>query len=331
MGNIYTLKNDNGMVVTLSDFGATLVQILFPDNTGTPVDVTLGYDHISDYEKGGGFFGAVVGRVANRIGKAKFTLNGKEYQLVDNDNGNNLHSGPDFMNKRMWKTVAADDKKVTFALHSPDGDQGYPGAVDITLSYELTADNEIKIGYEAVPTADILLNMTNHSFFNLDGHNAGDVLDQKVFIDADAFTPSDETLIPTGEVRSVTDTPMDFRIAKKIGKEIEADYEPLKIAGGYDHNWVLNGSGYRLVGSLESEKTGIKMEVYTDLPGMQLYTGNFITTEPGRDGAVYKKRQGVCFETQFFPDAINKEEFVSPITKAGEEYKTMTTYKFISK
>ena len=327
---LYTLTNKNGMEIAVSDYGATLVQVIVPDKEGKPCDVVLGYDEAAGYEEGDLFFGAIVGRSANRIGGASFELNGVTYQLEKNDNGNNLHSGMDFYNQRMWKVKETADDYITFELDSPDGDQGYPGAVHIEVTYTLTEDNAGKIAYHAVPDADTLINMTNHSYFNMDGHASGDVLDQEVWIDADAFTRADAESIPTGEITPVEGTPMDFRTKKAIGKEIETDYEALNFGKGYDHNWVLNNKGeFAKVAEMSSEESGITMEVYTDLPGMQLYTGNFIVDAKGKGGAHYHKRQAACFETQFFPDAIHKENFAGPVCEKGETYETTTMYKFI--
>ena len=229
---LYTLTNKNGMEIAVSDYGATLVQVIVPDKEGKPCDVVLGYDEAAGYEEGDLFFGAIVGRSANRIGGASFELNGVTYQLEKNDNGNNLHSGMDFYNQRMWKVKETADDHITFELDSPDGDQGYPGAVHIEVTYTLTEDNAVKIAYHAVPDADTLINMTNHSYFNMDGHASGDVLDQEVWIDADAFTRADAESIPTGEITPVEGTPMDFRTKKAIGKEIETDYEALNFGKG---------------------------------------------------------------------------------------------------
>lgn len=325
---LYVLENRNGMKVSVSDYGATLVQILVPDKDGTLRDVVLGFDDAEGYEASDKFFGATVGRIANRIGGAEFKLNGKTYSLVKNDNDNNLHSGPDFYSKRMWEVKEADDGHVVFSLHSPDGDQGYPGALDVEVTYMLTEDNEVKLYYHAVPESDTIINMTNHSYFNLDGHAAGDILDHEVYLDADAYTRADEQSIPTGEITAVDNTPMDFRVKKTIGRDIEADYEALRFGGGYDHNWVLNGTGSRKIGELSSRASGIAMDIYTDLPGVQIYSGNFLIEEPGKEQAVYKKRQAVCFETQYFPDAVNKDGFEGPVVKAGETYQTVTAYKF---
>lgn len=325
----YVLKNSKGMEAVVSDFGASLLKLYVPDKDGKTQDVVLGYETLEDYENGGDSLGATVGRVANRIGMAEFELNGKKYELTKNDNGKNtLHGGIDSYNKRMWDVKEEDDTHVVFALVSPDGDQGFPGEVKIEVSYTITEENELKIHYHAISDQDTLLNMTNHSYFNLSGHASGTAWNAKVWIDADAFTETDAELIPTGTVVPVEGTPMDFRKEKVVEKEIGADYTPLKLAGGYDHNWVLNGKGFRKAASAESEETGIKMEVYTDLPGIQFYSGNFLAGSKGKEGAVYEKGYGICFETQYFPDAIHKENFESPITKAGEVYDTTTVYKF---
>lgn len=325
----YLLKNKNGMEAKVLDYGATLVSLMVPDREGVVRDVVLGYDEVSGYETGTCYFGATVGRVANRIGKAQFQLNGTVYQLTKNDNGNSLHGGRDYMNQRMWETEKVSEQEITFLLHSPDGDQGYPGAVDIRVTYTVTDADELKIHYHAVPEADTLLNLTNHSYFNLNGHRSGPATGQKARILAQAFTQADAESIPTGEIVSVAGTPMDFRTAKTIGQEIDADYEPLILGKGYDHNWVLDGTGFRKVAEMASDESGICMEVSTDLPGMQFYTGNFVEKESGKGGSIYGKRQGVCFETQYFPDAVNKENFESPVTKAGEVYDTTTVYRFI--
>lgn len=255
-------------------------------------------------------------------------MNGKTYELTANAGVNSLHGGRDYYNKRMWKAEKIEDRSVTFHLCSPKGDQGYPGNADISVTYELTDNNEIIIHYHAVSDADTLMNLTNHSYFNLSGHASGTVLKQEVMIAADSFTRADAESIPTGEIVPVEGTPMDFREYKTIGQDIEADYEALVFGMGYDHNWVLNGDGMRVVAGMRSKETGIAMEVVTDLPGMQFYTGNFLISEAGKEGAEYKKRHGVCFETQYFPDAVHKEHFEGPVVRAGEVYDTTTVYRF---
>ena len=376
---LYILKNTNGMRAAITDYGAALVGLLVPCHKGEAKDVVLGYDDAAGYEAGNVYFGATVGRVGNRIGGAKFELDGKTYELEKNDGENSLHGGRDFYNKRFWdakipfaevssreigtafakesmndggrsvKLEGKDGDTVTFVLDSPDGDQGYPGSLHIEVTYTLTDANELHIDYKAElvdGAASTLFNPTNHSYFNLSGHDSGSVLDHEVIIRADRFTPTDGQLIPTGELRDVTGTPMDFRQPKMIMQDIGRDFQPIELAGGYDHNYVLNAGdnsqpectkqvklaegigAYREVAELFSEESGIRMTVLTDLPGLQFYTGNFLDDEPGKDGAVYVRRAGACFESQFWPDAVNKENFPGGILKAGETFASRTTYKF---
>ncbi|MDD3360454.1 MAG: galactose mutarotase [Hespellia sp.] len=329
---LYILTNDKGMSIAVSDFGATLVRVIIPDRDGYPVDVVLGYDHAEEYENGGVFFGASIGRNANRIGGASVMIDGVKYDLEKNDGKNNLHSGNDFYNKRIWRTRYKGNQKVKFALRSGDNDQGYPGMLDMEVTYELTEENEVRISYHCSPNKNTIINMTNHSYFNLNGHAMGNILKHVVAINADAFTRADSQSIPTGEIVPVKGTPMDFRKKKTVGRDIDAEYEALIFGGGYDHNWVLNQSGrFRKAAIAIGDQTGIRMEVYTDLPGMQFYTANFVENEPGKDGAVYQKRDAMCFETQYFPDAVHHDNFQQPIYKAGEIYQTSTMYKFIVK
>ncbi len=325
------------MEAVVSDFGAVLVSLYVPDKDGKKRDVVLGFDEVQQYETNNSQgLGATVGRNGNRIGQGRFELNGKTYQLKLNDNErNNLHSGGESYHFRMWDTatVAEGDGEdsVTFLLLSPDGDQGFPGNFDVKVTYTLTDDNELKITYDGTPDQDTIVNMTNHSYFNLNGHQTNEVESQYVWLDADAFTATDEFLIPTGELVDVTGTAMDFREEKTIGRDIEAKEEALLLGNGYDHNWALNHQGsYRKVASMRSEESGIKMEVYTDLPGIQFYTGNFLEGAfAGKDGVVYQKRAGACFETQCYPDAPNHEHFPTTFVKAGERYYTVTAYKFV--
>ena len=328
---LYTFENKNGMVMEVSDFGATLYSLIVPDKENNPCDVVLGYDNPDGYMGPSGTgFGATIGRNGNRIGKARFVLNGKTYELDKNNNGNNLHSGLDYYHHRMWAVKETTENSITFSLHSPDGDQGYPGTFDVDVTYTLTEDNALQIDYYGVPQADTIVNMTNHSYFNLNGHASGSIVEQEVWVDADAFTATDSELIPTGEIVPVEGTPMDFRTKKKIGRDIGENYEALVFGGGYDHNWCLNTNGkFAKVIEMSSDVSGITMEVYTDLPGVQIYSGNYLSEEKGKDGIVYHQRQGICFETQHYPDAINHDNFPSPVVKAGEEYRTRTVYKFI--
>ncbi len=329
---LYTLTNENGMSASITNYGAALVKLNVPDKEGKLRDVVLGYDDVTGYEKGAVSFGAPVGRNANRIGGAVITIQDKTYELEKNENGNNLHSGTNYYNKRIWNVGEKTDSKIEFVLHSSDGDQGYPGTLDMHVTYELTEDNELRLIYDAVPDQDTIINMTNHSYFNLDGHDSGNVLKELVTLDADYFTRADAQSIPTGELVDVTGTPMDFRMPRALGEAIDADYEAVRLGKGYDHNWVLKNNGkFDKVAQAVSEKSGIVMEVWTDLPGMQMYTANFLDNEHGKNGAVYGIRDAVCFETQYFPDAVHHENFASPICKKGMPYHTVTSYKFETK
>lgn len=326
----YTLVNNNGMTVKVMDYGAVVLEINVPAE-GKIVDVLLAHESLAGYENNGSGHGAIVGRNANRIGNAKFTLNGTTYELDQNDGKNNLHGGVNRWFERMWEVVEGDeneDASITFSLLSPNMDQGFPGEVNMTVTYTLTEDNSLVIHYNGVTDADTIINMTNHSYFNLDGHDAGSICNHEVYIDSDFFTETDSELIPTGKLIPVKGTPLDFNEPKLIGKDINSDYEALKFGSGYDQNWVLDNNGeLELAATLYSPNSKIFMEVFTDLPGIQMYTGNFLN-DKGKNGAVYTRNSGVALETQYFPDAINHENFKQPVTKAGEEYDTTTVYKF---
>lgn len=329
----YTLTNKNGMEAEFIDYGAILVKLWVPDKKGNKADVVLGYDMVAEYEKTTTYYGGFIGRCGNRIGNAKFTLNGKTYTLDKNNNGNCLHGGEQGYNNMMYEVETFEEEEgpvIEFSRLSPDMEQGFPGNLDITVTYTLTHENELIIEYLAVPDKDTVVNLTNHAYFNLSGHKSGTILNHKIRLDADSFIPTDAELIPTGEIAKVEGTPMDFRTAKTIGQDIDVDYEPLNFGGGYDHNYVLNttGDGIELIGELMDEASGRTMEIYTDLPGVQLYAGNFIAGS-AKGGGEYVKRAGVCFETQHFPDAVNHENFPSPIVKAGEEFDSTTIYRFI--
>ena len=357
---LYILRNNSGMSAALTDYGAALVSLAFPDRNGKLRDVVLGHDDAGGYEEGQGYIGATVGRVANRIGGAKFTLNGREYGLTANNGPNALHGGRDPYSKRLWSVripfseVSSGDilashapesisdgisqtartnianKRVVFCLDRPGGDQGFPGDLHIEVMYTLTDECELHIDYLAEAAADTPLSLTNHSYFNLSGHDSGSVTEHTVQIQAAEYTPSDPDLLPTGSVESVAGTPMDFRIPKTIGQDIDADFTALRNAGGYDHNWVIahEKGAYREVASMYSRESGIRMEVLTDMPGLQFYTANFMDGEVGKDGAVYGKRSAACFETQFWPDAVNRENFPGGVISAGEEFRSRTTYRF---
>lgn len=330
----YTLTNEQGASASFTDLGGIWLTMVVPDRDGKMADVVLGYDSVKGILTGPGHPGEPVGRNANRIGGAKFTLNGVTYELNKNSGGkHNLHSGPDYYRNRVWEAQVEEDgmgTKISFSLFSPDGDQGYPGNADITVSYTLTPDNSLQLDYHMVSDKDTVANFTNHAYFNLAGHDSGNAMNQKVWMDADAFTVTDADSIPTGELAPVKGTPMDFTEMKTIAEDIEADYEQLRWAGGFDHNWALNHPAGELSLSARAvdEASGRVMEVYTDLPGVQFYTANSMATDMGKGGTSYKKRDGYCFETQYFPDAVNKPEFASSFLKAGQEYKTTTIYKF---
>lgn len=334
---LYTLTNGNGMKVSVTNFGANIVHIIVPDAKGNMADVNLGFENIAGYEENPPGLGSFIGRHANRIGGAKFELNGKVYELEKNDGQNNLHSGFSGYNKFMYETEVYEDEEIAsveFSRLSPHMEQGFPGNLDITVTYSLTEANELVIEYLAVSDRDTIVNLTNHAYFNLSGHNSGSILDHKLWIKANQFTPTAKDLIPTGEIWDVTGTPMDFRTFKTIGQDIEAEYEPLQFAGGYDHNYVLDicCSEVEKVAELVDEKSGRRMEVFTDMPGMQLYTGNFLTSvNNSKAGAVYHRRDGVCFETQFFPNSCNTPSFPSCMLKAGKEFDSVTIYKFSAK
>lgn len=333
---IYTITNDNGMTAKFTDYGAILVSLEVPDRNGKAEDVVLGFDKLEDYFSNNPNFGATIGRHANRIGGASFVLNGKTYTLDKNDGRNNLHGGFDGYHKRLWDADYYEDElgqTIAFSYTSPDGDQGFPGTLEIVVRYIITDDNCVIIEYEAESDKDTVVNLTNHTYFNLAGHASGTILDQKVWMDCDEFTFADEESIPNGEIRKVEGTPMDFRTMKTVGRDINEDYDQLKFGHGFDHNWILktNSDEISLVAKMECDKTGIAMEVYTDLPGMQFYTGNFIDEGlVGKNGARYGKNTGLCFETQYFPNAINVPSFKQPVLKAGEAYNTTTVYKFVN-
>ncbi len=329
----YTLINSNGVSASFTDLGGTWLTMIVPDREGNREDVLLGRASLEECLTLSGHMGEIIGRSANRIGNAALTINGVTYHLAANSGGiNNLHSGPDFYRDRLWDTQVEETEqgtKISFSLHSPDGDQGYPGNADIVVSYLLTEDNALRLDYYMTADADTIANFTNHAYFNLAGHDTGDVLSQKVWIDADFFTDTDENSVPTGELVPVKGTPMDFTQLKAIGQDLLENYEALVIGNGYDHNWALNHAPGELALSAKAvdEASGRVMEVYTDLPGVQFYTANSLGGA-GKDGAEYGPRSGFCFETQYFPDAVNKPQFASPILKKGEEYHTTTIYRF---
>ena len=332
--SVYRLQNRAGSYIEVLDYGAILRAVVVPDKDGNMTDVVLGYDSVAGYENGTCFFGATIGRSGNRIAGGTFEIDGVTYQMAQNENNNNLHSGPDGYEKRIWavKEIREEENSVTFALNSPDKDQGFPGNFDILVKYEMSEVDEVIIHYMGSSDKDTVANLTNHSYFNPQGHDSGSNSDILLKINADYYTPvADSASIPTGEIAPVKGTPMDFTEEKPIGKEINADFEQLSFTGGYDHNYVLNGyeKGIeRVVAKAYAPKTGITMEVTTDLPGVQFYAANFVENEHGKNGAVYGKRSAFCLETQYFPDSINQKNFESPILEQGETYNTVTIYRF---
>lgn len=333
----YILTNENGMEAEFIDYGACLVKLYVPDRNGKKTDVVLGYDTVEGYENTDTYYGAFVGRNGNRIGGGAFSLNGKEYKLSQNDGDNNLHSGPEGFERKMYEAETFEEEGETtieFSRLSPDMEQGFPGNLDVTVTYTLTGDNGLVIEYFAVCDQDTLVNLTNHSYFNLSGHDSGNILEQKLKLKASRFAVTNQGLIPTGELRFVEGTPMDFRDFKPIGRDIEADYEPLRFAGGYDHHFEFDKEedGVCLVAEALSEETGIFMEVYTDRPGTQFYAGNFIDgTKAGKGGFVYEKRGGFCLETQLIPDSVHLDCEKNCVLKHGEEFDSTTVYKFTVK
>ena len=365
---LYILESPDGMRAAVTDYGAALVSLAVRDKKGKMRDVVLGHDDAAGYETGGGFIGASVGRFANRIGGARFELDGREYELTDNDGANCLHGGRDFYHNRLWAVkidftsvrsgdiMAAyasesiadkdpsrglremHDNSVTFCLDSPDGDQGFPGNMHLEVTYSLPGNGMLMIDYKAVCDADTPASFTNHSYFNLNGHDSGQVTGHMAKINAEYYTPVDAGLIPLEKPAQVEGTPFDFRETKMIGRDINADDEQLALGGGYDHNFVIGGSAgesaersLREAAVVYSDDSGICMTVITDMPDMQFYTANNLGEEQGKDGAVYVNRSAVCLETQFRPDAVNSADpdvRRNCIMKAGEKFSSTTIYKF---
>ena len=322
--HLYTISC-GGLVAEITDYGATLVSLIVPDKNGNPADVVLGYDSAEGYAAGDAFFGATVGRSANRTKGASFILNGNTVHLAANERANNLHSGPDFFHQRMWKVDFHNQEAIALHLESPDGDQGFPGKANITVTYSLDEKGALHIVYKAVSDKDTVFNLTNHSYFNLAGHDKLNAMDQVLTLTGRFFNPDDAENIPTGELRNVEGTPMDFRMPKPIGQDINADYEPLHLQGGYDHNWEVYSNP---CATLTDPVSGRSMSVFTDCPGIQFYAGNFIAEHTGKGGVTYGKRCGVALETQYYPNSLNHPEWPQPITKAGETYHSETIYWF---
>ena len=336
--DLYTLTNANGLVMTVTNYGGIVVSLTVPDKAGNLGDIVLGFSTVADYVKNSPYYGCIVGRYGNRIGKAKFSLDGQEYALAANNGENSLHGGVKGFDKVIWaaKEVKTDNAVgVELKYLSKDMEEGFPGNLDATVTYWLTNDNEFKIEYAATTDKPTVVNLTHHSYFNLAGEGSGDILGHELTINADTYTPVDQGLIPTGKLEPVEGTPMDFRTATAVGARIDADFEQLKFGKGYDHNWVLNrksAGDMELAATVFEPKSGRVMEVLTTEPGLQFYAGNFLDdSRTGKSGKVNGFRTGLCLETQHYPDSPNKPDFPTVVLKPGETYKTSTIYKFSTK
>ena len=329
---IFTLRNAAGMEVRAISYGGIITSLRVPDRSGTFDDIVLGFDRLDGYLKDPPFFGAIIGRYGNRIAKGQFTLDGATYELATNNGPNHLHGGNKGFDKVLWTAAPVEGKNaVTFTRTSPDGEEGYPGNLQVQVTYTLTDQNELIVDYRATTDKATVVNLTQHSYFNLAGQASGDILGHELMLNADRYTPVDGTLIPTGELAPVEGTPFDFRTPTAIGARI-GDADPqLKNGQGYDHNWVLNrsGDGLQLAARVVEPKTGRTLEVRTSEPGIQFYSGNFLDgTLTGKQGATYNHRTGFCLETQHFPDSPNHPNFPSTTLRPGEEYRTTTVFTF---
>ena len=326
MAYLYTIRAGK-LTAEISDHGATLVKLFVPDSKGNIADVVLGFDSPDAYTASGTFFGATVGRNCGRVKNARYTMFGKEYAMTPNDNVvNNLHSGPDYYKDRLWTVESHTSDSIRLKLLSPHGDQGFPGNAEIHVTYSLKTPGTLSLRYDAICDQDTVFNFTNHSYFNLCGHDKPEkAMRQLLSLPARVFTVEDSESVPTGEMRSVEGTPMDFRTPKAIGRDINADYEPMKPQGGYDHNFEVFTDPCAILSDPESGRT---MAVSTDLPGIQFYAGNYLDGDIGKGGVSYCHRGGICLETQYYPDAINRPEWAQPFVKAGQHYHSETKYSF---
>ena len=329
---LYTLKNAAGMEVCITNFGGRLVSIMVPDKNGNMTDVILGFDNVSDYQNIANDFGASIGRYANRINQGKITVDGVEYQLPQNNYGHCLHGGPEGWQYKVYEAKQLNDTQLELVLNSPDGDSNFPGNVVAKVVYTLTEDNAVDIAYEATTDKKTVINMTNHAYFNLNGDPSVSSMNQILYIASDSITPVDDTFMTTGEMMAVAGTPFDFNTPKAIEQDVtNFDNEQIKFGNGFDHNWVLNTKCdiTKLAAKLTSPVTGITMEVYTNEPGVQVYTGNFLDgTVTGKMGIVYPQRASVCLETQHYPDTPNKAHWPSAILEPGQTYRSQCIYKF---
>jgi len=332
--SLFTLKNQRGMIARITNYGGIVVSLESPDRHGALADIVLGFDSLDGYlANPGPFFGALIGRYGNRIGHARFSLDGHEYQLDKNDGENSLHGGARGFDKRVWSPRELPDGGLELTYLSKDGEEGYPGNLTAVVTYHLSDTNELHIDYAASADKPTVVNLTNHSYFNLKGAGSGDILSHQLTLHASRFTPVDAGLIPTGELRSVAGTPMDFRQSTAIGARIEANDEQLKLGHGYDHNWVIDQSGgLTLAARVEEPSTGRVLEVLTTQPGVQFYTANFLDgTIKGKAGKVYGRRAAFCLETQHFPDSPNKPAFPSTVLRPGQKFQSTTVFRFSAK
>lgn len=332
--DIYTLRNANGMEARITTYGGIVVSLTAPDSTGQFGDVVLGYDNLEDYLKESPYFGALIGRYGNRIANGRFALNGVTYQLATNNYPNSLHGGVKGFDKRVWTAnprIKSGEPTLELRYISPDGEEGYPGTLDVRAVYTLTDDNALRLEYTATTDKDTVVNLTQHSYFNLAGQGAGDILNHEVMMPAARFTPVDRTLIPTGELAAAVGTPFDFRKPTAIGARIDQDNPQLKFGKGYDHNWVFDKrtGDLTLLARVTEPTSGRVLEVLSTEPGLQFYSGNFLDgTLTGKGGSVYNFRNGFCMEPQHFPDSPNHPNFPSVVLKPGQTYKNTIIYRF---
>lgn len=332
--NLFTIKNSNGMCATFTNWGATIVSIFVPDRTGKLRDVVLGFDDLENYFINHCYFGATIGRNGNRIQNAAFSINNNIYSLDKNErNKNNLHSGFNGYEKRLWNyEIDEASNSVKFKLLSPDMDQGFPGNFDVTVTYSLNDDNSLSITYDGICDKDTVANMTNHSYFNLNGHNSGSIINHDLRINSEKFAIIDNESIPTGKLENVKGTPLDFTDFRRIADDIDCEYEQIQLTKGYDHSFLINKKteGVEKVATLKSDDSGITMEVYTDCVALQFYAGNYISEVPqtGKGNHIYENRSGLCLETGFLPNSVNEKNFASPVIKANTPYFSKTIYKF---
>jgi aldose 1-epimerase len=332
--DLYELTNTQGVRAAITNYGGIIVSLLVPDKEGTLADVIVGHETLQGFLEANLYFGALIGRFGNRIAGGKFTLNDVEYTLAQNDGQNHLHGGIKGFDKKMWKAQEIRDENnpgLKLTCVSADGEEGYPGTLSVTVVYTLMEENALRIDYSAITDKDTIVNLTNHTYFNLAGTGNGNVLNHDLMLNADRFTPVDETLIPTGELRSVKGTPMDFTQPTAIGVRITDEYDQLHFGpGGYDHNWVINASEESLAfaARVYEPATGRLMDIYTTEPGIQFYSGNFLDGSIAGKGGQIHQHNGFCLETQHFPDSPNKPDFPSTVLKSGETYTSTTIYKF---